>query len=91
MIVNHDCIRALLLALEQELTGEIISSEEIEKHPLLTNFNRDDIFYSSEILFKNGFIVAASFNADNEIQYYAYKSITPQGHEYLDNIRDSKV
>lgn len=91
MKLNHDCIRNLLLVLEEKLTGDIIVNTELKDHELLINFSKDDIFYSSKILSEQNFIIAKPLKADNEIDCYAYLSITAQGHEYLDNIRDPKV
>jgi hypothetical protein len=95
MKLNHDCIRDLLLFLENNLTinsfGEhneiqikyITAKEELEK------YSKEDIYYSSIKLVEAEFLNALYKNAlaDDLI----ITDITWNGHDYINSIRDPKV
>lgn len=91
MKLNHDCIRSLLLYLEDRLE----SIDEIDLSGVsdvsLEKFSKDDIIYSAIKLSEAGYI-SAKINTDicNNINIYI-KAITWEGHKFLDTIRDNTV
>lgn len=88
MKLNHDCVRKLLLFLEENLecTGEFdLSCAHID------GFSYDDLFYTSMKLKEAGYI-NATIHIDICGEGEAMIScITWDGHKFLDTIRDNQV
>lgn len=88
MKLNHDCIRALLLYLEENLKmNDSVDVKSIE----LKNFSNEDIVYSALKLREAEYISAT---ADYDLLGYieiCVESITWEGHKFLDTVRDNKV
>ncbi len=95
MKLNYDCVRELLLTLEENLVMDdslsfpsLTLKQVCEKMP---DFSRADIVYSSTKLLEAEYIEANSIESDSKIIKIVYSSITYEGHQYLDSIRDSKL
>lgn len=93
MRINYDCIRDVLLALEDNIVldedldpNEIIISDLQE---ILPDYSIQDIAYSLEMLKEADYI----HTGDNDINTIGIKvtGITFEGHKYLDTIRTSAV
>lgn len=105
MRLNHDHVRAVLLALEDHLLWSVAEYDKIkfiDKNPLslrngLCNLLPDipvsEIAYISLRLKEAGFININLKYAvtDSTIANIEYYDITFQGHEYLDSVRDPAV
>ena len=90
MKLNQDCVRDLLIFIEDNLTyGVYIYVNEIQ----IGNYSRDEILYSADKLLEAGLIDATmkTFMDSGGIPQIRVKSITWNGHQFLDNIRDHKV
>lgn len=95
MKINDDCIRDVLLYLEKNL----IISEELEfKHidldslvEALTDYPRQDIFYSVYNLNDIGFINAMIQYGDGHVYSCLITNINYEGHEFIKNIRDNNI
>jgi len=89
MKLDHNCVRSLLLRLEDDLSygkNAAVSSIEID------GFTNEEILYSSEKLIEAGYINGeAKIYTDSVIPYITISSITFTGHQFLDNIRDDNV
>ena len=95
MKLNYDCVRELLLTLEENLVMDdslsfpsLTLKQVCEKMP---DFSRADIAYASTKLWEAEYIEANSIESDSKIIKIVYSSITYEGHQYLDSIRDSKL
>lgn len=95
MKLNYDCVRELLLTLEENLVMDdslsypsLTLKQVCEKMP---DFSRADIAYASTKLLEAEYIEANSIESDSKIIKIVYSSITYEGHQYLDSIRDSKL
>ena len=95
MKLNYDCVRELLLTLEENLVMDDSLSypslnlkQVCEKMP---DFSRADIAYASTKLWEAKYIEAKPVGTDSKIMTIVYSSITYEGHQYLDSIRDSKL
>lgn len=87
MKLKQDCIRDLLLYLEENLKLD----DFIEINSLkLKNYNSEDLIYTTSKLIEADYINCSFFSVDNKTHYYVL-SITYKGHLFLDNIRDEKV
>ncbi|WP_158582414.1 DUF2513 domain-containing protein [Rummeliibacillus sp. POC4] len=92
MKLNHDCVRDLLLAVEDipSLTGwysipQLMKNENLkDKH-----YSIDEIAYTATCLGDAGFIKTDPNNREPE--YYTIQRMTWNGHAFLDDIRDPKV
>ncbi len=89
MKLDHNCVRKLLLFLEENLSltnQAILNGIEIDK------FSTDEIVYAGIKLGEAGYL-------DTKINNYAYgdmpkvivEQITWEGHKFLDTIRDDTV
>lgn len=89
MKLNHDCVRAVLLYLEEhlELTNKICLTDV---H--IDLFDDNDILYTGRKLHEAGYISASIrndvFGSDSSI---LVSEITWEGHKFLDTIRDNQV
>lgn len=95
MKLNYDCVRDVLLAVENaETIDENLSLTPLKVVELfdgLPEYKDNEILYTVEKLKEAGYINAVvSFAAGHYIDGFI-SSITYSGHEYLDNIRDPKV
>lgn len=96
MKLNADCIRAVLLKIEEqhqitvdEEGGVSIETLDVEDlYPLLPDFSKEDIFYSLFNLDQAGYVELYSLDAGDEIVMYGIRYMTYAGHEFLDKIRD---
>lgn len=91
MKLNHDCIRDILLFLEENLKfNEYINLLDLSKN--LNQYEIDDIKYSLLKLDECNYLTLHSINADNEIMIECIiMDITIFGHEFLDTIRPETV
>ncbi len=95
MRLNYDCIRDVLLSLEDMLVlnedlepNFIIISDLRDKLP---DYNTEDIAYSLIMLDEANYIHANIQSADNCILDIFVTGITFEGHKYLDTVRTSAV
>lgn len=88
MKLNQDCVRDLLLYLEENLTlVDHLSVENIS----LKNYSRDELLYTADKLYEAGYINCIRKIYDTTDLIILVSSITYEGHQFLDNIRDDKV
>ena len=85
MKLNQECVRDLLLYLEENLeANDIIDIKEID-----LNYSKEELFYTAQKLGEAYYI---DFNAHTAfIENSTIKTITWDGHQFLDNIRDSEI
>ena len=89
MKLNPDCIRDILLQMEQVSYGDNISPKQL--HNELTNYTTDEIDYALIKMHEAGFINAKIKQfIDGEISIELY-DISYNGHQFLENVRSSKV
>ena len=95
MKINYDCVRALLLCLENELQFD----DELRWPDLkfdkvceiISNYSPQDIAYSSLMLSEADYINVLIVSGNNKFNGAIYTGITFEGHQYLDSIRSDKV
>lgn len=88
MKLNNDCVRDLMLLIEEEVgLNEYLSIRKIE----FKNYTTEELIYTSKKLKEAGYINAEIEDyLDGGHEAYIY-SLTWQGHKFLDNIRDDGV
>lgn len=89
MRLNHECVRDLLLYIEENLDY----NDELEINKLqLKNYSLEELLYTAQRLAEADYI-----NCDNSIQIdddypiIIVDSISYKGHQFLDTIRDNQV
>lgn len=89
MRLNHDCIRDILLYIEENTTDELdtLSSSDLISN-LQSKYNEDTINYHLRKIHTAGLV--------DDILYsegipHCISSLSWEGHAYVDNIRDDKV
>jgi hypothetical protein len=95
MKLDYDCIRTVLLALEdfefisEELTSNYFSMDEIKELSHSSNFKISDIVYTLIILDEAGLIKINSIgkNVSGQIRYIFIERMTKEGHDFLENIK----
>ncbi|MBC1402111.1 DUF2513 domain-containing protein [Listeria booriae] len=93
MKLNNDCVRSLLLEIEdkQTILFQNFSYDDLKAFKSYEKFGHDNVFYTLYRLKEAGYI---DFNAqiiNSEIYTFFLSKITWEGHQFLDNIRDDKV
>lgn len=87
MKLNHDCVRQLLLDIEEKVPfGSFISI-----NLLCEDYPSPDVLYAAKKLEEAGYIEISSLNGDGELSSMLVESLTWEGHQFLDNIRDNEI
>lgn len=90
MKLNHNCVRDLLLYIEDNLEyGYYIKINETQ----LSNFSQHEVLYAADKLLEAGYLIGnRRVTMDSEgIPQISIESISWNGHQFLDNVRDNKV
>ncbi|MCH4566050.1 DUF2513 domain-containing protein [Bacillus sp. ES1-5] len=92
MKLNQDCIRSILLELEEKLTlGQHIHLHQLKEFKTFNTYGENESTYAILKLIEAGYLNGAHQFDGDEIYYLGVSSITFSGHEFLNTIRDSKV
>lgn len=88
MRLNHDCVRDLLLYIEKNLSF----NDEIEINRLkLGNYSTEELLYTAEKLVEANYLKSYNIEIDDEPSIILINSITYNGHQFIDTIRDNLV
>ncbi len=88
MKLNKDCIRDLLIYLEDNLSyTHRISTGSLS----LKDYTRDELVYTVERLSEAGFINVSKICDEPCTPTYFIFSLTYNGHQFLDTIRDNSI
>lgn len=89
MKLNRDCIRDVLLFLEENLTyNNCVDFPAIE----ISNYEREDLLYTVDKLQEAQYLVGSKYKfKDDTLPNIRISAITWSGHQFLDNIRDDNV
>lgn len=95
MRINYDCIREILICLEDLIVlDENLKFNDVSLDDLCTDlpdYEKQDIAYSLLMLDEAEYIHAHILNADDSIINIFVFGITFEGHKYLDTVRSSPV
>ncbi|MGG0619209.1 DUF2513 domain-containing protein [Bacillus altitudinis] len=88
MRLNHDCIRDLLLGLEENLNyNQSMKRERFISMSNLSEYDKNESIYTLKKMVEAGYILATF---PNNIDF-VIEDITYSGHQFLDNIRDPEI
>lgn len=88
MKLNNDCVRDILLFIEENTDNENLSIYSSTIIDGLTNYSASDIYYHIRQLHKYNYVDSV-FYADNEPLIIG--DLTPEGRSFIDNVRSNKV
>ena len=100
MTLNYDCVRDLLLCLEENITCETeIVSQNVRFNTVslnivcksLPDYSREEIAYTAMKLKEAGYIETQVIGNSSHISSISFEDITFSGHQYLDSIKSSTV
>ncbi|GIN33487.1 DUF2513 domain-containing protein [Bacillus licheniformis] len=92
MKLNHDCVRSILLELEENLTlNDGVTLYQLKDFETFKEYGYETSVYALTKLIEADFLNGSVSRADNKIDYIGVGSITWDGHQFLDNIRDNAV
>ncbi|UXV60062.1 DUF2513 domain-containing protein [Lactococcus cremoris] len=87
MKLNHDCVRDVLLDIEEnQKLGYAYGSEDIGRH--LLQYTDEEIIYSIQQLSQANLINATAIYSMDLIGSYVISGITWDGNKFLDGVRD---
>ena len=88
MKLNIDCVRSVLLAIENFEYGEVCNFTDFLSKPELHGYPEDDVQYTCQKLLEAGYIKALTFRSLKQPEAIARVSdLTYSGHEFLNTIR----
>lgn len=97
MVLDYNCVRDLLIALEKELILDddlkfhFVSSKKLVTLPELSSYSENQLIYTALKLKEAGFIEVDVQHGNGSIVYFEYKQITYDGHEFLDSVRPKPI
>ena len=97
MRLNLDCVRDLLLTLEEHLIIDneknihLLYLDDVQKMELMKRHTCSDIVYCSLKLIEAGLVVASVYKNREYVGDILFETLTYQGHIYLDSIRNKDI
>ena len=92
MRLNQDCIRYILLELEERLDfNNEMGLSQIKLLASESKYDEDEVIYSILKLIEADYLIGAPFYAGDELHHLSVSSLTWNGHLFLDTIRDNQV
>lgn len=91
MKLNKDFVRSLLLFVESNETLNGPSEQDLIDFATNEGLSKNDLVYTILRLLEAGFIKGDVQYASNEPYWLYISALTYDGHEFLENVRDSKV
>lgn len=89
MKINQDCMRVVMLYLENNLgLHSRIADLDLTEVELLQSFSCEDVIYSVRQLYKSGLLEADVHNRIRNGICITVTDITPKGHEFCDYVRN---
>ena len=98
MKLDYDCVRDLLLVLEEKL--QFIEREDGFENPLLPfadvksamkNYSKSSVLYTTQKLSEAGYINILTYPGNDLADDICFQEITFPGHQYLDSIRSDST
>ncbi|MCX2885906.1 DUF2513 domain-containing protein [Bacillus velezensis] len=87
MKLNRDCMRDVLLTVEEEVGfKDSVSIQTLHTFPRLKEYELVDIFYCVEKLMEARFVVGITYKGGAGVSELTFK-----GHEFIESIRDDDV
>lgn len=95
MKLDYDCLRQILLTIEEDLVWEddlnycrLNLKHMVQK---LSKFSKADIAYTSKIAIEANLIEGYLNDCDCGILDISYFGLTYEGHQFIDTVRENKI
>lgn len=89
MRINYDCVRCVMLYLEENLRyARPIFDENLINVPILTSFEPDDVRYAVKQLYKEGMLECTVERHLRAGDVFIIRDIEPEGHKFCEMIRN---
>ena len=92
MKLDYDCVRNIMLSIESLEQGQCLNDANCSAFPLLQKYSSEKVNYTIERLLEAGYI--PNYRVTKLPYggvYYDIDSLTWEGHQYLDCIRNNDV
>ena len=91
MVLNPECVRATMLAIESFSFGERCKMCQLIEKPELSGYSEEEVQYTCLKLLEAGYIEATTMRAlRSPIQIASVSDLTYSGHEFLNTVRSDK-
>lgn len=92
MKLNYDCIRDILLTIEeiQNRKDELILAN-FKSYKKLSKYNEDEIQYNALKLLQEKYVIGSKITGNNTTTVLSLFDLTWSGHELLNNVRSETV
>lgn len=91
MKLDHDCVRDVMLTIEEEFNlNTRLHAEQFSQLPRLKDYPYENVLYAL-IKLKEGGLINAGVLSHSDGTKVIVSSLTYEGHQLLDNIRDNAV
>lgn len=91
MHLNHDCVREILIEIEKLEYNHYLTLNDFVNNISFSSYSPKEILYSVEKLDEAGFINVRILKDLSGYSNFFIFSLTWEGHEFLDNIRNKDV
>lgn len=92
MKLNQDCVRAVLLELEEKLVFEdILLLRHVREFETVKKFGEETTFYALLKLIEANYIDGDPRRGSGRLVEIFIRSITWEGHDFLESIRTDKI
>ncbi|MEF2965086.1 DUF2513 domain-containing protein [Paenibacillus sp. M1] len=91
MKLDRECVRDVLLLIESFDREQVITSDELLNLQALNNYGESTILYTVEKLDEAGFVNVKFMPVLGGENPFFLQSITWEGHQFLDTIRDPAI
>lgn len=92
MRINHDCVRIVILTIENNLgVGECWQLNDLMKYSLVQSFSQADVEYSLHQLTSEKLIKCDITKYIRGSHSYIISDVTPQGHKLCDTFRNENL
>lgn len=94
MKLNPDCIRDILLSVEEICTsdrGMNYNGDSNDNPKLLSKYSCEEIVYHVQLCENYGLILNVNYRNEDDIVYIFIKDLSPQGHTFIANVRKDDI
>lgn len=92
MKLDQECVRDVLLTMEEKIPlNDYVSLSMLKSSSSLLAYDTEIVTYVTLKLTEAGYISAQPLYGDNKVLEVMVSSITWDGHQFLENVRDPKI
>jgi len=89
--LDRECVRDLLLTIEEMEFGFELTMRYFSTEDRLIKYSKETIIYTADKLIEANYVKGKIFYAADDVHEVRLTALTWDGHHFLDNIRDDGV